>query len=136
MAKEAREKNREKKTNKSSQKRTKSDDPMSGIKTKSGSYIHHDLYDRHGWVTSCLGDDLKVLFEAVDRIYFEHKRKISNGNLKRGSPFKFSILRRVDGAISEVPYVPGSTLGNRNRWRDDEDEDDDFGEDFGFYGDY
>jgi len=130
MAKEAREKKAVKPTPK--QPKAKKEEPEVRIKTKEGEYIHHDLYDRNGWVTSCLGDDPKVLFEAVDRDYFAFRRRMANGKVKRGTPFKFQILRRVGLNCKEVPYIPGSTLGNRFRWRDEEDED----EDFDYFSDY
>lgn len=134
-AKEAKEK-KEKKANKPVQKQQRSkkkEEPQVRIKTKEGEYIHHDLYDQNGWVTSCLGDDPTPLFEAVDRYYFEHRKKIALGKLKRGSPFKCYITRRVGlHDCREVLYVPGSTLGNRYRWRDDDDED----EEFDYFGDY
>lgn len=136
MAREARETKAKKPIN--NQRNVKKEDTAPVIKTKSGEYIHHDLYDCNGWVTSCLGDDLKVIFETVDRSYFEHKRKISNGKIKRGSPFNFRIFRRVGSEIKEVVYIPGSTLGNKYRWKDDDDDDDDddMRDSFGYYGDY
>ncbi len=143
MSREVREKKANKPENKTEtvkpstppkKPKVKKEEPEVRTKTTEGEYIHHDLYINNGWVTSVLGSDPKVLFEVVDKEYYTFRKNIAMGKVRKGTPFKFHILRRVGIESFSVPYIPGSTLGNRFRWRDEEDEDDE--EEFDYFGDY
>lgn len=109
------------------------------IKSKEDGYIHHILVRGQNPVDSVLGDDPTPLFHEIDRIYYEHCKKIYNGKICKGTPFDYHIVRTTSNRPFDavlVQYTPGSLSRNRFRRFEYQDEEDEMDYDSYVNGDY
>lgn len=109
-------------------KNNKVDETPPKTKTKEDGYIHHLLVQGSSPIDSVLGDDPTALFHELDRIYYEHCKKIYNGKLRKGTPFDYRIVRTTSNRpwdATLVQYVPGSMSRSRFRRFEYQDDDDD-----------
>ena len=117
---------------KQNETKVKEDSPK--IKTKEDGYIHHLLSVNGKVVDSVLGEDPTPLFHEVDNLYYEHRKKIYNGKLRKGSPFSYQIVKtnsKTPWNETSVEYVAGSLSKHRfRRFEYKETEDDEDGEEY------
>ena len=98
------------------------------FKTKEEGYIHHNLIIAGELVDCVLGEDPTPLFKEIDQRYYEYRKKLYNGNIRKGTPFDCRVIRVTSNRPweeKEVLYTPGSMSKNRFRRFDYEDEDED-----------
>lgn len=107
------------------------------IKDKNGNYIYHRLISRTmGFIIESLGDDPTRCMKALDDYYFDFRRKVAAGKVRKGTEFDFYIVRASGDPQMEtlVQYLPGSSSKRHYKSYDDEDDDyDDYEDEYSDY---
>src|SRR6056297_2401563 len=90
----------------------KNDESPIRIKDKDGSYIFCRLFSRtRGFIIETLGDDATRCMKALDDYYFDFRRSVAAGKVRKGTEFDYYIARASGNPQIQtiVNYIPGSS---------------------------
>lgn len=123
--------------NKNTSKTNKVESEEIRIKDKNGNYIYHRLMSRTmGFIIESLGEDPTRCMKALDDYYFDFRRKVAAGKVRKGTEFDFYIVRASGNPQMEnvVQYIPGSSSKRKFVSYDDyEDDYDDYEDEYADY---